>query len=336
MFFIKTMFHIKQNNFFLAYGSLVKTIKHSYRWYDNYYNVKNYQRYSILSKINLHTSAMKQNETNNEYVKNNYNQKLIEADKLLLQRNYKDVLLLLDEYQHMNDAQVLWRLSKAKYYTALDYTKEEDCIKLLKSARKSIMIALKVDSRLSEVHTWYAAIMFEYYMKQLKIEKKEIIDDLQGFKAMLDDFKMHSFKALELNPKDPFTLHLIGNYCYLLADLQSKSWLKCILLSLPTSLYEEALMYFEDAELIQPNFDIHNLLMLGKTRLKMNNIVSARYYLEMVKQHPVVTLKDRRIKEEAESLLKSIKKIFIINIEINMTDLFITLILIFVIVKLLE
>lgn len=68
------------------------------------------------------------------------------------------------------------------------------------------------------------------------------------------------------------------------AKLQSKVWMDITVLGLLTSfyLYEEALMYFNEAVLIQPNFDVCNHLMLGKTFLKMNYYISAEYYLKLV------------------------------------------------------
>lgn len=348
------MFQIKRNIFFSAYGSLIKTIKHRSRRHDNYYNygnVNKYQRHYVSSKIKFptvapsfastafvhlhHTSATEQNELTIECGENNLNQKLIEADKLLLERKYEHVVLLLEKYQHMNNVQVLWRLSKAKYYTSLEYIREEERFKLIASARESIMKTLKVDPSLSEVHKWYAVIIFEHCMMQLKIKKNQTYDELET-RTMLDNFKKHSFKAMELNPEDPFTLYLIGNYCYYLADFQSQNiWLYTKLSDTPTILYKQALMYFKKAELIQPNFDIHNLLMLGKTFLQMNYNICAEYYFKQVTQYPVVTLEDRRIKEEGERLLKSIENENRIIIIIDILDICLLLFVTFVFFKLL-
>lgn len=105
--------------------------------------------------------------------------------------------------------------------------------------------------------------------------------------------------------------------CYNLADI---SWLQrnigSIIFSteIPSSTFEEALEYFKEAESIQPKFywfDLHNLvilhsiifkfsysknlLMLGKTFLKMDNKFSAEYYLKLVTQYPVKTVEDHQV-----------------------------------------
>lgn len=92
------------------------------------------------------------------------NQKLIEADKLFLEDKYEEVVLQLKECQCMHNAQVSWRLAKAKYHIALELEchRKEEWLQLMTSAQKIITKALKIDPSLSEVHIWYAIILFEF------------------------------------------------------------------------------------------------------------------------------------------------------------------------------
>jgi len=227
-------------------------------------------------------------------------QKLIEADQLFLANKYEDVVRLLGEYKEKNNVQVLWRLSKAEYNMSLDENISKEKKKsLISSAHESIIKALSIDPNISEVHKWAAVLIDAYSNINLGIKEQLL---------KLETVKFHLQTALELNPKDPFLRYMIGYWCYNLADI---SWFRRKLGSIifdteiPTSTYEEALEYFREAESIQPKFYCKNLLMLGKTFLKMDNKFSAEYYLKLVTQYPVKTVEDHQAKIEAEKILKS-------------------------------
>ncbi|XP_027853099.2 regulator of microtubule dynamics protein 1-like [Aphis gossypii] len=227
-------------------------------------------------------------------------QKLIEADQLFLANKFEDVVKLLGEYKDKNNVQVLWRLSKAEYNMSLDENISKEKKKsLISSAHESIIKALSIDSNISEVHKWAAVLIDAYSNINLGVKEQLL---------KLETVKFHLQKALELNPKDPFSRYMIGYWSYNLADI---SWFRrklgSILLGteIPTSTYEEALEYFREAESIQPKFYCKNLLMLGKTFLKMDNKFSAEYYLKLVTQYPVKTVEDHQAKIEAEKILKS-------------------------------
>lgn len=320
VFCTRKMFQINQNVVFLVYRSLIKvarTMKHSHKRHV----IDNYRQYCISPKIKYptetpifgiclvvaskHISAKEINEPTIEIIKNNLDQKLIEADKLLLGKKYEGVVLLLEEYQHMDDVQVLWRLGKAKFYVALECTTEERKNQLIESAHKSIIKALKIDSSISEVHKCYALIncVRDIFHLNLNYNSNRIAENVQKLKTIFADLITHLHKALELNPKDQTIFYLIGVHCYFLS-INSKSWY-FILWDFPTSSYEEALMYFKKAESIQPNFEIDNLFMLGKTYLKMNYKISAQYYFRLVAEYPAVALEDIRIKEKGKLFLKS-------------------------------
>uniref|UniRef100_A0A0V0GDU5 Regulator of microtubule dynamics protein 1 n=1 Tax=Triatoma dimidiata TaxID=72491 RepID=A0A0V0GDU5_TRIDM len=75
----------------------------------------------------------------------------------------------------------------------------------------------------------------------------------------------------------------------------------------PTSSFEEALGYFNKAEEVDPRFYSHNLLMLGKTYIKLNKEDKARYYLDLACNYPVSTDDDMLANKEACDLLSKIK-----------------------------
>ncbi|XP_025421611.1 regulator of microtubule dynamics protein 1-like [Sipha flava] len=245
------------------------------------------------------TTEVKQ-EPSDDDAKNELKQKIIEADQLFLLNKFDDVVSLLEEYEDKNDVQVLWRISKAKYNMSLDENISKEKKKMLiSSAHESIIKALSIDSNISEVHKW-AAVLIDAHSK-INFGIKEQLEKLETV-------KFHLQRALELNPKDPLIRYMIGFWCYNLADI---SWFQrnigSIIFSteIPSSTFEEALKYFKEAESLQPKFYCKNLLMLGKTFLKMDNKFSAEYYLKLVTQYPVKTVEDHEAKTEAEKILKS-------------------------------
>ncbi|KOX67945.1 Regulator of microtubule dynamics protein 1, partial [Melipona quadrifasciata] len=77
---------------------------------------------------------------------------------------------------------------------------------------------------------------------------------------------------IELNPEEPTLMYMLDNWCHQVADLTwyQRKIASVIFAAPPSSSFEEAPKYFETAESIDPNFYSQNLLMLGKTYLKLN------------------------------------------------------------------
>lgn len=101
---------------------------------------------------------------------------------------------------------------------------------------------------------------------------------------------------------------MLGCWCYEVANL---TWYQQKIAALlfgvpPTSTYEEALMYYENAEKLDPNFYSHNLLMLGKTYLKLDRKEDAVAYLKKAAEFPARNDDDQKAKQEAQKILSSI------------------------------
>ncbi|XP_071867573.1 regulator of microtubule dynamics protein 1-like [Bombus fervidus] len=115
-------------------------------------------------------------------------------------------------------------------------------------------------------------------------------------------------RAMELNAKEPPLMYMLGTWCYQVADL---TWYQRKIASVifgepPSSSSEEALKYFETAEEIDPNFYSQNLLMLGKTYLKLNQKELSMKYLKIALEYPAKNEDDRDAKQEAQKLLKKL------------------------------
>lgn len=101
---------------------------------------------------------------------------------------------------------------------------------------------------------------------------------------------------------------MLGQWCFSVAEL---SWYQRKLASAffaapPESSYEEALQFFQKAETTEPMFYSLNLLMLGKTYLKLKNLDEAKKYLKSVSEYVAKTKEDQNAKVEAENLLSKI------------------------------
>lgn len=101
---------------------------------------------------------------------------------------------------------------------------------------------------------------------------------------------------------------MLGCWCYEVSDL---AWYQRKIASLvfgepPTSSFEEALIYLENAEKVDPNFYSHNLLMLGKTYLKLNRKEDAIKYLKKAAEFPARNDDDQKAKQEAQKILNNI------------------------------
>ncbi|XP_010810504.1 regulator of microtubule dynamics protein 1 isoform X2 [Bos indicus] len=200
--------------------------------------------------------------------------KVFEIEEVLEQADYlyesgetEKLYQLLTQYKESEDAELLWRLARASRDVAqLSGTSEEE---------KKFLV--------------YEAL--EYAKRAL--EKNE------------SSCAAHK-KAIELNPKDATSIHLMGIWCYTVAEMPwyQRRIAKVLFATPPGSTYEEALGYFHRAEQVDPNFYSKNLLLLGKTYLKLHNKKLAAFWLTKAKDYPAHTEEDKQIQTEAAQLLR--------------------------------
>ncbi|KRY18475.1 Regulator of microtubule dynamics protein 1 [Trichinella nativa] len=196
-------------------------------------------------------------------------------------------------------AELMWRLARVTCEKGKLCRNYEERVIFFAEAMEYINEALKTDSEISAVHKWYA-ILLDYNGSGASTEVR-----VENAKEM----KNHLDRALELNPLDATSWYILGLWFYSFSDLPWYQRKLCSLLyrELPSATFQAALDCFQRAELISPNFYSQNLLMLGKTYLKMNHVELAKHYLNRTVQFTVVTVDDQRAHDEAELLLKQMK-----------------------------
>lgn len=102
--------------------------------------------------------------------------------------------------------------------------------------------------------------------------------------------------------------YMLGCWCFEIANL---AWYQRKIATIlfgepPTSTFEEALEYHESAEKADPNFYSRNLLMLGKTYLKLNRKEDAIKYLKKAAEFLAKNDEDQKTKQEAQKILNSL------------------------------
>ncbi|KAG8231757.1 hypothetical protein J437_LFUL012037 [Ladona fulva] len=225
-------------------------------------------------------------------------EKLKEADDLFDQNMCDEVVRLLEPLTDIKDADVLWRLCRAKYTLAKDIADRQMKKNVIDEADGLIKEAISLNEASYQVHKWMAIL----------IEAKSAYCSLKEKIMQAYEIKKHMLRALELNPKDATVHHLLGCWCFEVAALPwyQRKIANTIFAAPPNSSFEEALQHFLRAEEVDPQFYSMNYLMLGKTYLRLNDREKATFYLKLACEYPQKTTDDAKAKEEAASILKNI------------------------------
>ncbi|XP_061035219.1 regulator of microtubule dynamics protein 1-like [Eubalaena glacialis] len=220
---------------------------------------------------------------------------LEQADYLYESGETEELYQLLSQYKESEDAELLWCLAWAsRVIGRLSGTSEEEKKLLVYEALEYAKRALEKNESSFAAHKWYAICI-------------SVVGDYEGIEAKIANaymIKEPFEKAVELNPKDATSIHLIGIWCYTFAEMPwYQRRIAKMLFAAPSSTYEEALGYFHRAEQVDPNFYSKNLLLLGKTYLKLHNKKLAALWLTKAKDYPAHTEEDKQIQTEAAQLL---------------------------------
>ncbi|XP_064910004.1 regulator of microtubule dynamics protein 1 isoform X2 [Columba livia] len=222
-----------------------------------------------------------------------------QADYLYGSGETEKLYRLLVQHKNSDDAELLWRLARASRDLAqLSSTSAEQRKQLAYEALEYTKKALEKNESNFAAHKWYGICLSD-------------VGDFEGIKTKIGNafiIKEHFERAVELNPKDATTIHLIGIWCYSFAEMPwyQRKIAATLFATPPTSTFEEALRYFHMAEEADPNFYSKNLLYLGKTYLKLNNKKLALLWLSKAKDYPAHTEEDKQVQKEALELLNSI------------------------------
>lgn len=125
-----------------------------------------------------------------------------------------------DGVENSDDVGVLWRLARAQYDVAqLNETSKVNSKKLMYEAYEVIQKALKLNEVEDyAVHKWYEGFKSVYFDDWNRYGIiLSAIGDLEGTKVSIANsyvVKEHWEKAVQLNPKDATSHHLLGRCMY--------------------------------------------------------------------------------------------------------------------------
>lgn len=231
---------------------------------------------------------------------------LDKADEVVEQADYlyscgetEKLYKLLLQYKDSDDAEFLWRLARAsRDLTLLNNMTADQKKKLTYEAFDYAKKALEKNEACFAAHKWYAVCLSD-------------VGDYEGIKVKIGNsfiIKEHLERAIELNPKDATSFHILGYWCFAFAELPwyQRKVAAVLFASPPTATYEEALEFFLRAEEVDPNFYSKNLLMLGKTYMMLKDQEKALLWLNKAQDYPAITEEDKQVHKEARDLLKKL------------------------------
>ncbi|XP_014275118.1 regulator of microtubule dynamics protein 1 [Halyomorpha halys] len=292
--------------FYLAYSGLKLLKPVAVQTFNRQKLLCNRNKYSagvFLVSLSIFTSNIKPDDPVEENeLEEEIKVKIKEADLLYKQNKYKEVYDLLKQYEESSEVEVLWRLSRVLYNMSQEHDMKPDEKKaLIFESFDIISRSLALDETNFANHKWMSILL----------DARTAYDGIKARISHLDSVKNHMLKAVELNPKDATTLYMLGLWCYQITDMPwyQRKIASTVFAAPPVSSYEEALDYFIKAEEIEPRFYSQNLLMLGKTYLKLKKEDKARYYLDLACHYPIATDDDHLANKEACELLKKFKAI---------------------------
>jgi len=223
---------------------------------------------------------------------------LARADTLFEDNKFQETVDLLKTLDAANP-EVLWRHGRALFKVSGSESNSSKKSEMIREAYKLIADSLEKEEQNFAVHKWYAILL----------DAKSNLDGIKERVTQLENVKKHMQRAIELNPSDPTSRYILGEFAFGLADLPwyQRKIVSTIFATPPTGTYEEALENFLRAEELEANFYSMNKLMIGKCYYQLKDTEKAKEYLSQAVNITVQNEDDRKCKEEAESLMKKIK-----------------------------
>ncbi|MEO7265610.1 MAG: hypothetical protein ABIW38_11885 [Ferruginibacter sp.] len=127
--------------------------------------------------------------------------------------------------------------------------------------------------------------------------------------SAVKDIRRYADKALKINPQNFKAWHVLGKWNYEVSNLNfvEKAAIKVMYGGLPDASFKKAILAYEEANAIRPNFML-NYLELAKAYKKNDERQKAIVQLKYLVKLNIQTEDDPRIKAEALNLIKTWEK----------------------------
>lgn len=189
--------------------------------------------------------------------------------------------------------EVLWRLGRSCYEMAEETTDQKLREPYLTLGLQLCRESVQEDPNNFASHKWLGILI-----SAQNVSTKEKVNNAYKIR---DEF----LKAIELNPKDPTSLHCMGNWCY---SVLKVSWLERKAASLlfaepPSSTYEECLKYLLASA--EAGDTIHNATLIGDVYYQQSKYEDAKKWYQKAIDMPVASeLQKRNHKNAVDKLAK--------------------------------
>ncbi|EFA76831.1 IPT/TIG domain-containing protein [Heterostelium album PN500] len=199
------------------------------------------------------------------------------ADALHLNREYATIYTLLEEAHqtYPDNVEISWRLARSYYDKNEEVADKAQKLELLNKAMALINESLAKNEQHWALHKWWSIIT------------SGLGDHLSAKEKIANAYKIkeHALRSLELKPEDPTTLHLLGRWCFSVANI---GWVERAAASAlfgtpPTATFQEALDYYIRADKADPTL-IRNSLSIADTYAALKDNASAKeWYVKVSK-----------------------------------------------------
>ncbi|XP_072013934.1 regulator of microtubule dynamics protein 1-like [Amphiura filiformis] len=221
---------------------------------------------------------------------------IAESERLFEAAEAQKLYDLLIQHKDSKNDELLWRLARAcREVSQLNDTPADRKKELIYEGNEYAKQAVEINPNNGFAHKWIGITLSG-------------IGDYEGNKKKINDayvIKAEFEKAIELNANDGTSMHLLGQWCYTIAEMPwyIRKVAAAIFAAPPESSYEEALKWFQKCEDSPQASFSRNHLWMGMTYHKLNNKEKAIEWLTKCRDHPPIKDEEVKQQEEAKTLL---------------------------------
>ncbi|TRY78613.1 hypothetical protein TCAL_09484 [Tigriopus californicus] len=208
-------------------------------------------------------------------------------------------LTMLRDQESEGNSEYLWRLCKAIYLKSIAAGLAGDTNlkkNLIQEAVNYGEAAIAVNEASAEAHKWYAIVVG--CRGEFVGIKEKILD---GY-----EFKKHVDRAAQLSPTDHTIQHLLGRFCYEVAELSwwERKTASALFAEPPSASMEEARDHFLEAERLKPQGWKENRQFLAKSLIKIGDLPQAVAWLDKADELPIRNPDDQQAQDDVSQLLQ--------------------------------
>lgn len=222
-----------------------------------------------------------------------------ETDAMYYGGKSPEAIQILRRHSQTNNPEVLWRLVRACYTVGKFFIKDQaESKRLSDEAMEYAKRGIAIDEHSFSTQKWMGIALSwssDFEGTKVKIERSFAIRD-------------HFLKAIECNPTDALGQHLMGLWCFGVAEVPwyQRKIAAVIFAAPPSATYDEALAYFLKAEEAKPGFYVANWTCIGKTYIQLGKKAEAREWLTKAKDFTTTDPEDLEAVNEAAALLRKL------------------------------